>query len=132
RLQSELRVMQAIGVELDLGSGGAAAEEVHGTALANHVNCLFPSLRTADGFDDHVRSPLVRRQVANGFDRVFDFRDLDDFVRAHATRGLHLGIALHDGDYVTASGLCDLDKHQSDGSAANDGDGVADFNSGLM
>ena len=69
---------------------------------------------------------------AHRFHRVFYLGDLHHFVRAHALGGRHLRIALHHGNDIAAGGLGHLHKHQADGPAADDGDGVADFDSGLV
>ncbi len=46
--------------------------------------------------------------------------------------GFHLAVALDHGNHVAADGAGDLHEHQSNGAAAEDGDGVADLDSGFM
>ncbi len=59
-------------------------------------------------------------------------RDLHYFVRAHLLGCRHLRVALHHRDHIAADGLGHLHKHQPDWPAADDGDGVADFDAGFM
>src|SRR5512146_256874 len=59
RFQRDLRVVETLGVEVDLGAAGASAEEVDGTALANHVDGPFPGFGTTDGFDDDVGATAI-------------------------------------------------------------------------
>src|ERR1022692_2847700 len=47
RFQRDLRVMQPVGIELYLGSSGAATEEVHRPAFAHHVDGQLPGFRTS-------------------------------------------------------------------------------------
>src|SRR6266849_8282373 len=60
RFQSDFRVMQAVGVQLHLGSRSAPAEEIHRAALANHLHSPLPRLRAAYGFDCHIRAAPLR------------------------------------------------------------------------
>ena len=55
-----------------------------------------------------------------------------NLVRAHVLGGFDLTVALDDGDHVAADGAGDLHEHEADGAAAEDGDGIADFDSGFM
>src|SRR4029077_17062637 len=57
---------------------------------------------------------------------------LNDFVGAHLAGGFDLSIAFHDRDNVAADGAGDLDEHQPNRPAAEDGDGVADLNSSFV
>src|SRR5216684_1048074 len=41
-LERDLGVMQPVGVELNFGAAGAAAEEIDGAALADHFNGPLP------------------------------------------------------------------------------------------
>src|SRR5258708_25910602 len=50
-LERDLRIVQPVRVELDLGAAGAASEEVYGAAFAHHFNRPLPCLRPAHGFD---------------------------------------------------------------------------------
>ena len=53
-------------------------------------------------------------------------------MRAHVFGGFDLAVALDDGNYVAADGAGYLHEHQADGAAAEDGDRVADLDSGFM
>ena len=130
--QSDFGVVQAIGFELHLGAAGASAEEVDGAAFADHVDGPLPSFGTADRFDDHVAAALLRRERADGVDHVWNLGGLNDFVRAHVFGGFDLAVAFDDGDHVASDGAGDLNEHQSDGAAAENGDGVADLDTGLV
>ncbi len=85
--QSDFGIVQAIGFELHFCSTGAAAEEVHGAAFADHVDGPLPRFRLADGFDDHVATALLGRKRADGFDYIRHFGGLNDLVRAHLLGG---------------------------------------------
>src|SRR5271168_2144213 len=61
RLQSDLGIVQTIGVEFDFHAVRAATEEIYGSALAHHVNRPLPSLRTAHRFNDDIAATLARR-----------------------------------------------------------------------
>ena len=54
RLQGDFRIVQSVGIELDLGSGSASAKEIHRTTFANHLDGPLPSLGTADGLNGYV------------------------------------------------------------------------------
>src|SRR4051794_26381430 len=56
RLQSDLRVMKAIGVELHFGAAGATTEKVYRSAFTHHVNGPLPGFRAANRFDHNVGS----------------------------------------------------------------------------
>ena len=114
------------------GPAGAATEEIDGAAFANHVDGPFPGFGLADGFDDDVAAALLRRQRAHRIDYVLGLCGLNDFVRAHLFGGFDLAVALDDGNHIAPDGAGDLDEHQADGAAAEDGDGVADFDAGFM
>ena len=53
-------------------------------------------------------------------------------MRPHVFGGDNLFVALDDGNHVAADGAGYLDEHQTDGAAADDGDGVSDFYSGFV
>ena len=53
-------------------------------------------------------------------------------MRAHVLRGLNLTITLHHRNHVAANRLGNLHKHQSDGTASNDGNRVANLDTCLV
>src|SRR5947199_4140823 len=65
--QRDLRIVQAVGIKLDLGAAGASAEEVHGATFTNHVDSQLPGFRTTHGFDDNVAAALIGRECPHGF-----------------------------------------------------------------
>src|SRR5271169_3321676 len=131
-LERDLGIMQTVGIELHFRPAGTSAEEVHGATFADHFNRPLPGFGTTHRFDHDVAAALLRSKRAHGFDHVRHFGGLHDFMRAHVLGGYDLLVALHDRNHVAADGARHLHKHQSDGTAADDGDGVADFDSGLM
>src|SRR5947208_16145626 len=54
RLQGDFGVVQAIGLQLNLGAAGAPAEEIHGAAFADHIHRPFPGFRLADSFYAYI------------------------------------------------------------------------------
>src|SRR5216684_741240 len=131
-LERDLRIVQAIGIELDFGAAGASAEEVYGAAFADHFHRPLPSFGTAHRFDDNIATALLRGERAHGFDHVGNFGGLNNFVSAHVLGGDDLFVALHYCDYVAADGAGYLNEHESDGAAADDGDGVAYLDAGFV
>src|SRR4029077_8915699 len=59
-LKGNLRVMQAVGVELDFGTAGAASEEVYVATFAYHFNRPLPRFRSAHRLDHDVATALLR------------------------------------------------------------------------
>ena len=127
--QGDFGVVQAIRLELHLGSAGASAEEVDGSALADHVDSPLPGFRLAYGFNNDIAAALLRGERADGIHNVRRLGSLNDFVGAHLAGSFDLSIAFHDRDNVAADGPGDLNEHQPDRPAAEDGDRVADLNS---
>ena len=132
RFQGDFGVVQAIGLELHLGSAGASAEEIDGAAFADHVDGPLPGFGAADGFDHHVASALLRRERADGVHYVRNFSGLNNLVRAHVLGGFDLAVALDHGDHVASDGAGDLNEHEADGASTEDGDGVADLDSSFV
>src|SRR5579862_213034 len=132
RFQCDFGVMQAIGFELHFGAAGASTEEVDGAAFADHVDGPLPGFGAAYGFDHYVAAALLRRERADGVDHVRNLGGLNNFVCAHVFGGFDLAVALDHGDDVASDGAGDLNEHEADGTAAENGDGVADFDSGFV
>src|SRR5260370_184101 len=126
-LQSDFRVVQAVGIELNLAAFGAAAEEIDGATFADHFCGPSPSFGTSDGFNDYVGATVSGRQRAYRLNGILYRSDVHDIMSPHAAGGLDLGLALDYGDHVASDGLCDVNKHQANGAAANYGYRVADF-----
>src|SRR5579864_3959432 len=129
RFQRDFGVVQAIGLELHFGSTGASAEEIDGAAFPDHVDSPLPGLRAADRFDYHIAAALLWGDCADGFHHVRNFGGLNNFVCTHVFGGIHLAVALDDGNHVAADSTGHLHKHEADGAAAEDGDGVTDLDS---
>ena len=72
-LERDLGVVQAVGIDLDFGAAGTAAEEVNGASFANHGDGPLPSFGPAYGFDDDIAAALLRRERAHGFDCILNF-----------------------------------------------------------
>src|SRR5580658_9007258 len=130
--QRDLGIVQAIGIELHFGPAGASAEEIYGAAFANHFYRPLPSVGTTDRFNHYIAATLLRSQRANRLDHIRHLGGLNDFVRAHVLGGDYLFVAFHHRNHVAADGSRHLDKHQSDGAAADDGHRVTDFDAGFM
>src|SRR5690242_6852916 len=97
--------MQTLSVEFDLRSVCTSAEEVHGAAFTDHVDCPLPCSRTADGLDYNVRATLIWREQANGFDGILNVGDLYNFMRADPFGSSDLSIAFNNRDHVAAGEL---------------------------
>src|SRR5581483_3253525 len=112
--------------------GGASTEKVHSTALAHHVDGLLPGFGTANRFDNHIGAAFVRGKHSHRVDRIFHLGDLNHFVRSHALRGFYLRVTLHDRDHIAPCRLRDLYEHETNRSAADHSDSVADFYTGFV
>ena len=71
--QRDFGIVQAIGLELHFRSAGAATEEIHSAAFADHVDGPLPGFGFADCFDHYIATALLRRERANGIDDVVTF-----------------------------------------------------------
>src|SRR5579864_5634538 len=131
-LEGDFGVVQAIRLELNLGSAGASAEEVDSAALTDHVDSPLPGFWLADGFDDDIAAALLRGERADGIHHIGRLGGLNDLVRAHLAGGFDLPIAFHDRDNVAADSSGDLNEHQPNRPASEDGDRVADLNSSFV
>ena len=131
-LERNLGIVQTVGIELHFGTAGASAEEVNGAAFADHFDGPLPGFGAAHGFDDYITAALLRSKGADGFDDILNFGGLNDFVSTHVLGGDDLLVTLNHGDYVATDGAGDLNEHEADGAAADDGNGVADFDSGFV
>ncbi len=58
-LERDVVVVQAVGVELDVGSGGASAEEVHRAAFAHHVDGPLPGGGRGDCLDGDIDAAMT-------------------------------------------------------------------------
>src|SRR5260370_42626298 len=113
-LQSDFRVVQAVGIELNLAAFGAAAEEIDGASFADHFCGPSPSFGTSDCFNDYVGATVSGRQRAYRLNGILYRTDVHDIMSAHAAGGLHLGLPLDSGDHVASHGLCDVEKHAAE------------------
>ncbi len=57
--QRDVAVVNAVGVERDVGADGASAEEVDGAAFAHHLDGFFPGFGHADGFDGDIDAAII-------------------------------------------------------------------------
>ena len=57
---------------------------------------------------------------------------MDNLLRAHFAGGLDLRFTFYHCNHVASNGLRNVHEHQADRPAADDGDGIADFNAGLV
>src|SRR5581483_3346695 len=131
-LERDLGIMQPVGIQVDLGSRGAPAEEVDGAAFAHHVDGPLPGFRAADGLDDHVGATALRRKRAHRLDGVLYLRDLHHFIRAQAFGCRDLRLTLNHGDNIATREFRHLHEHQADGPAADYYHGVPDLHTGLV
>src|SRR6266849_522310 len=124
--------MDAVGIELNLGAGGASAEELHGAALAHHIQRPLPGFRTAHGFNHHVCSQVLRELVYGGYGgRLLGILlrgNLHHIISAEPAGGLDLLIAFDHTDDAAPFGLGDLDKHKSNRPTTDDYDIIARAN----
>src|SRR5581483_3973160 len=119
--QSYLGVVQPVGVQRHLRSGGAATKKVDCTAAPDHVHGPFPGLWTPHSFDGYVSAATIRSERAYCFDGIVGFGDLHDVIGAEALGRGDLRIALYNRNDVTAGQLRYLNEHQSYGTSAEHG-----------
>ena len=81
----ELGIMQQVGVELDFGSAGAAAEEVDHAAAPQQANGELPDFGKTDCFNHHVRAASAGHG-AHRTQNVGAVEILHGFIGAHFTR----------------------------------------------
>ena len=105
---------------------GRAAEEIHHTAAAQHLDRPVPRLRLAHGLDHDVGAAAAR-QFAHRRDRVERFFGRDDTVRAQSQRMLQLRSPAPDGDHLRAAQFRQPHEHGSDRADADHGHRVACF-----
>src|SRR5260370_22842880 len=104
-LQSDFRVVQAVGIELNLAAFGAAAEEIDGAAFADHFCGPSPSFGTSDRFNDYVGATVSGRQRAYRLDGILYRTDVHDIISAHAPVRLDLGLPLDYSHHRASDGL---------------------------
>ena len=63
--QRDVAVVNAVGVERDVGAHGASAEEVDGAAFAHHFDGFFPGFGDADGFNGDIDAAIFGRESAS-------------------------------------------------------------------
>ena len=59
RAQGDVAVVNAIGIERDVGAHGASAEEVYRAALAHQFDRFLPSLWNTHGFNGNIDPPAA-------------------------------------------------------------------------
>src|SRR5947207_2157721 len=128
--------MDTVGIEFHPGAGGASAEELHGAALAHHIQRPLPGFRTAHGFNHHICSQILRELVYGGYRGWLLgslLRDnLHHIISAEPVGVLDLLIAFDHANDAAPFGLGDLDKHKSNRPAADDYDVIAWANIALI
>ena len=76
RAQGDVAVVNAVGIELDVGAHCTSAKEVDGAAFAHHLDGFFPSLGNADGFDGNIYSAIIWGESAGFADGLLNDEDL--------------------------------------------------------
>jgi len=125
RAKSDVAVVNAIGVQVDVRADCAAAEEVNRAAFSNHLEGFFPGFRNADGFNGDVDTAIVGRESARFADGFANAAGLDDVFRTELTRCFNLPVVLDDSDGFASGESSDVEHHQAERAAADDGDGGA-------
>src|SRR5260370_21345720 len=124
--------MDAIGIEFDLGAGSASAKELHGAALAHHIQRPLPGFRTAHCFNHHICSQILRELVYGGYGgRLLGSLlrgNLHHIISAELAGSRDLLIAFDHTDDAAPFGLGHLDKHKSNRPTADDYDVIARAN----
>ena len=131
-LEGDVAVVYAVGVELDTGAAGRAAEEVDEATFADHVDGPLPRGGDGYGFDDDVGAAVLGGEGAGGGDYIVYGFDVDDAGCAEELCGGDLVFALDDGDDVDAGDLGDVHEHEADGAGADDDHGVAGLGSAFL
>jgi hypothetical protein len=129
RAQRDVAVVDAIGVEVDVGADCAATEEVDCTAFADHLNGFFPCFRNADCFDGNINAAIIGCKSTDIADRPADAAGLYNVFRAELASCFHLAIVLDDGDGFASSESSDVKHHKAKRTAADDGYGGAGIRS---
>src|SRR5260370_29555923 len=110
-LQSDFRVVQAVGIELNLAAFGAAAEEIDGATFADHFCGPSPSFGTSDGFNDYVGATVSGRQRAYRPNGILYRSDVHDIMSPHAAAGPLLGLPLDYVDHLTSTPFSTVNNH---------------------
>src|SRR5438876_12054796 len=104
--------MDTVGIEFHPGAGGASAEELHGAALAHHIQRPLPGFRTAHGFNHHICSQILRVLMYGGYRGWLLgslLRDnLHNIISAESVGGLDLLIAFDHANDAEPFVLLDL------------------------
>ena len=87
----------------------------------------MPGGRSADSLDDGIRTELTVREVTHFGDGVFGLRTINRRRGANPLGSFHLTASLTDRNYTNATGRQDPREFQTNGSTADDHDGIAGF-----
>ncbi len=123
--QRDVAIVDAIGVERDVGVGRATAEEVHRAALADKLHRLLPGFRRADGLNGDVDSAIAGSEGTGFADGFVDDRGLDNMRGAKLSRSFNLAVVLDDGDGLESGERGHVQNHEAKRPTANDGNCVA-------
>ena len=124
-LAGDLGIVQQGRIEIDLGSVGAAAEEVDGAAAAHQMGSQLPGLRMTDRFDRDIGAAAGGQRLQL---RRNERRDcpLTSLHRRPAAGAIQLLLAAPDRDHArTVRILCQLHEHQADRPQADDRERIA-------
>jgi hypothetical protein len=124
--------VEAIGVEVDAGSGGASSEEIDGSAFADHIDRPLPGSWCGYGFNGDVDAAMFGREGAYGGDGIGGGGGLDNMFRTEDACGGNLLVALDHGDDVKSGELCGVHEHEADGTASNHDDRIAGLGVGFF
>src|SRR6202161_2244141 len=118
RAQRDVAVVDAIGIERDVGVGSASAEEVDGAALADKLDRLLPCFWRAYGLNGDVDAAIAWGEGAGFANCLADSCSLHDMSCAELTRCFNLAVVLDDGDGFKASKRGDMQNHEAERTAA--------------
>src|SRR3984957_11848540 len=96
--QSDVAIVDAIGIESDVGVGRAAAEEVDGAALADELHRLLPCFGSAHCFNRDVDTAIAGSERASFANCLADCCSLHNMSCTELTRCFNLAVVLDDGD----------------------------------
>ena len=123
--QRDVAIVDAIGIESDVGVGCASAEEIDCAALADKLDRLLPRFGSADSLNGDVDAAISGRESAGFANCLADCCSLHNMRRAKLTRCFNLAVVLDDGDGFKAGERGDVQNHEAQRAAADDGDNVA-------
>jgi len=132
RFDRDFRIVEGGRIDLHFSAARATAKQIHGTALAHHLERPLPRNWLAHRFDNTVRTPAAFRELANECHGIVDLRNVEGRHRAEAFRSPDLARTLADRDHSNMPRRKNANEFQPDRTAADNYCGVAGPDSCLV